>query len=56
MCKKIGEVRGSSSSQLLCGVVSLVVLGCLGLYPDELSTCLFVGGLLEGHGVLWCRK
>jgi hypothetical protein len=41
---------------LLCGVLFPVVSGCLGLCPDRLSTCLLVGGPLEGRGVLWCGK
>jgi hypothetical protein len=41
---------------LLCGVLSSVVLGCLGLYPDGLSTCLLVGSPLEGQGMLWFGK
>jgi hypothetical protein len=41
---------------LLCGVLFPIVSGCLGLCPDRLSTCLLVGGPLEGRGVLWCGK
>jgi len=41
---------------LLCGVLSLVVSGCLGLCPDGLLTCLLVGGLLESKRVLQCGK
>jgi hypothetical protein len=36
---------------LLCGVLSLLTLVCLGLCLDELSTCLLVGGRLESRGV-----
>jgi hypothetical protein len=43
----------------LCGVLSLLVLVCLGLCLGEFLTCLLVGGCLEGRGVLrfgiWCR-
>jgi len=43
----------------LCGVLSLLILGCLGLCLGESLTCLLVGGRLEGRGVLqfgrWCR-
>jgi hypothetical protein len=41
---------------LLCGVISLVVSGCIGLCPDGFSICLLVGGPVEGRGVLWCGK
>jgi hypothetical protein len=40
----------------LCGVLSLVILGCLGLYLDGLSSCLLVGGPLEGRCVLQVWK
>jgi hypothetical protein len=33
---------------MLCGVPSLVILGYFGLYVDWLSTCLLVGGPMEG--------
>jgi hypothetical protein len=41
---------------LLCEVLSLAVLGCLDLCLDELSTCLRVGGSLEGRRVMRCGK
>jgi hypothetical protein len=37
-------------------VVKIIVLGCPGLCPNRLSTCLLVNGPLEGLGVLWCGK
>jgi hypothetical protein len=40
----------------LCGVHSLVDLGCLGLCLEVLSTYLLVRGPLEGWGLLQCRK
>jgi hypothetical protein len=36
----------------LCGITFLLVLVCLGLCLEELSTCLPVGGSLEGRYVL----
>jgi hypothetical protein len=36
----------------LCRMLSLLDLVCLGLCLEELSTCLLVGGILEGRGVL----
>jgi hypothetical protein len=36
----------------LCGVLSLLTLMCLGLCLGESSTCLLVGGRLEGREVL----
>jgi hypothetical protein len=36
----------------LCGVLSLLVLVCLGLCLGESLTCLLVGRRLEGRGVL----
>jgi len=44
----------------LCGITFLLVLVCLGLCLEELSTCLLVGGSLEGREVLrfgrWCQS
>jgi hypothetical protein len=44
---------------MLCGVLSLLVLVCLGLCLEESLTCLLVGGRLESRRVLrfgrWCR-
>ena len=34
------------------GMLSLVALGFLGLYLDELLTCLHIGGLLVALSVL----
>jgi len=36
----------------LCGIILLLVLVCLGLCLEELSTCLHIGGSLEGRGEL----
>lgn len=36
----------------LRGILSLLDLVCLGLYLEELSTCLPVGGILEGRRML----
>jgi hypothetical protein len=41
---------------LLYGVHSSIVLGCLELCPNRLSTCLLVGGPLEGQEALWFGK
>jgi hypothetical protein len=44
----------------LCRITFLLILVCLGLYLEELSTCLPVGGSLEGRRVLrfgiWCQS
>jgi hypothetical protein len=44
----------------LCGSLSLLDLVCLELCLEELSTCLPVGGILEGREVLpfgrWCQS
>jgi hypothetical protein len=44
----------------LCGITFLLVLVCLESCLEELSTCLVVGGTLEGRGVLrfrrWCQS
>jgi hypothetical protein len=54
MCKR--DVESVDYFLLHCDVAS--ALGCLGLCLDGLSTCLRVGGPLEGLGVLrggkWC--
>jgi hypothetical protein len=41
---------------MLCGVLSLAILGWHGVMLDMLSTYLLVGGLLEGRGALRCEK
>jgi len=44
----------------LYGITFLLVLVYLGLCLEELSTCLLVGGSLDGQGVLgfgrWCQS
>jgi hypothetical protein len=43
---------------MLCGLIFLIVLVCLGLCREELLTCLLIVGSLEGREVLrfgrWC--
>ena len=39
-----------------CGMFSLVILGCLGLCLDELSTCMLIGGLPAALRMLLCGK
>jgi hypothetical protein len=41
---------------MLCGVLSLAVLGNHGLCRDKSLTCVLVGDLVEGQGVLLCGK
>jgi hypothetical protein len=60
MCKKTGIpwiiFFFTAMWLLLCGVLFSVVLGCLGLCPDRLSTCLLVSGHLKGQRALWFGK
>lgn len=37
---------------MLCGLIFSTVLVCLGLYQEELLTCLLVGENMEGRRVL----
>jgi hypothetical protein len=57
MCKRNGEFVDHlllhCNVALLCGVHSLVDLGCPRLCLEVLSTYLLVG---EGRGLLQCRK
>jgi hypothetical protein len=61
MCKQNGKrwiFFFTTMWLMLCGVLSLLVLVCLGLCLEVCLTCI-VGGRLEGRGVLrygrWCR-
>jgi hypothetical protein len=42
-------IDGSPSSSLRCGLLSLLVLVCLGLCLTKSLTCLVAGGRLEGR-------
>jgi hypothetical protein len=57
MCKKdVETIFFFIVMWLLLYGVFLAASGCLGLCLDGLSTCLRVGGPLEGQGVLRCGK